>query len=75
MNDNVTLAFELTEQANIEVNLIAIDGKQVTTLMASQSLDKGTYYRTYNTSALAPGLYLIVVRTGNSSMVTKVVKE
>jgi len=75
MNDNITLAFDLKEASTITVKLISMQGQEVKELVSGESIGTGAFKRTFDVGGLATGIYLLRLRFGNESVVTKVVKE
>ena len=74
MNDNVTISFDLKKASTATITLVSMQGQVVKTLM-SESLGTGTFTRTYDVNGLASGVYFVRMQIGNSSVVTKVVKD
>ena len=75
MNDNVTLSFNVKEASNVSVSLVSMEGQTVRTFMTQESLGQGSFKRTFNVEGLTTGVYLVRLQIGNSSLVSKVVKE
>jgi hypothetical protein len=75
MNDNVTLSFNVKEASNVSVSLVSMEGQTVRTFMTQESLGQGSFKRTFNVEGLTSGVYLVRLQIGNSSLVSKVVKE
>ena len=75
MNDNVTLSFNVKEASNVSVSLVSMEGQTVRTFMTQESLGQGSFKRTFNVDGLSTGVYLVRLQIGNSSLVSKVVKE
>ena len=75
MNDNVTVAFDLKESSVITLSLVSMNGETVRTFIPQTSMSAGTFKNTYDVSGLTTGVYLVRMQIGNSSVITKVVKD
>jgi hypothetical protein len=75
MNDNITISFDLKDAAAVSASLISMEGKTVKTLMTQESMGTGAVKRSFDVNGLASGIYFVRLKIGNSSIVSKVVKE
>jgi hypothetical protein len=75
MSGNVTVAFDLKETAAVSAQLISMQGQLVKTLMSDESLSAGNINRSYDVNGISAGIYFVKLQIGNSSVVTKVVKQ
>ncbi len=74
INDNMTVAFDLVEANKVSVSIISIQGQTIKTLIAAESINSGTFNRSFSISELPAGIYLVRVQVGNAYTVSKVVK-
>jgi hypothetical protein len=75
MNDNVIISFDLKDAAAVNITLISMQGQTVKTLITQESLGTGSIKRSFDVNGLASGIYFVRLQIGNSSIVSKVVKE
>jgi hypothetical protein len=75
MNDNITISFDLKDAAAVNITLISMQGQTVKTLITQESLGTGAVKRSFDVNGLASGIYFVRLKIGNSSIVSKVVKE
>lgn len=75
MSGNVTVAFDLMEASPASAQLISMQGQVVKNLISDETLSAGSIHRSYDVSDLAAGIYFVKLQIGNSSVVTKVVKQ
>jgi hypothetical protein len=52
-----------------------MQGQVVKTLVGEESLGEGTFKRSFEINGLSTGIYLVRLQIGNSSVVSKVVKD
>jgi hypothetical protein len=75
MNDHMTVAFDLKESSAVSITLISLQGQEIKNLMSQETLGQGAFKRSFDVNGLTQGIYLVRLQIGNSSVVSKVVKE
>ncbi|MCW3126008.1 MAG: hypothetical protein JWO03_1666 [Bacteroidetes bacterium] len=75
MSGNANVSFDLKESADVTAQIISMNGQVVQTLMSGESLSTGNVNRSYDVAGLSAGVYFVRIQTGNSSVVSKIVKQ
>ena len=71
---NFQVSFDLKENARVEMEMIAMTGQVVKTLI-NESLSEGHFNRSFNMESLAAGIYMLKLNVGDAYVVRKIVKE
>jgi YbbR domain-containing protein len=74
-NDNFNVTFDLIQSSNVTITLVSMQGQVVRTFANEESLNEGAFKRSFDVNGLATGVYLVRLQIGNSSVVSKIVKE
>ncbi len=74
-NGTFTLAFSLTESAEVQVWLSDLTGKQVKAFNTGELFAQGNHSAQYSMNELPSGLYLLEMRSGNKRITKKIVKQ
>ncbi len=72
--NELRIAFSLSKNANIEINLVDINGKIVKQIV-NEKTEKGEYVYSANTSGVIAGSYLIQIKVDQKIYVNKLVKK
>ncbi len=70
-NPSTTIRFGLPEQMKVDLRIYDILGRQVATLVNSETLGAGTYTFNFNASSLASGTYIYRLSTDNKVITKK----
>jgi hypothetical protein len=71
-NESTFIAFTLTGQSDVRLEIVDISGNYIATLI-DQDLPPGSHQMKLNTSLLSPGVYLCRFSAGSSSDQVKIV--
>ena len=66
-----TLQYNLQNDSNVSACIYGIDGKQIKTLIYNEIQKAGTYQKTFDTSDLRTGIYIVKLSTNRSSKTSK----
>ena len=74
ISNEVSISFDMKESEMVTAQLFSLDGKEVNQLM-SEKVSEGNFIRTFNTSNLSAGIYLMKLNVGGASVTRKMVKQ
>jgi len=75
VKDNLFLNYTLTSDSKVELNLYAIDGQKIASLL-DENQSTGDHSEQLNlTSSVLPGIYLAYLKIGDKSTIQKIVVE
>jgi hypothetical protein len=73
LNNNVNLSVSLTKTEHVNIILNDILGRTISSTNEG-TLSSGTHNFVYNASALASGIYMVTIKTGDEQITRKIVK-
>lgn len=73
-SDHIMLNYGLNSSATVEIDIITLQGRKVQHL-TSEKQSGGIYQSDFNISTLAPGTYLLRIKTKNQSIMRKLIKQ
>lgn len=74
-NENINVTFDLKDASAVSITLISMQGQVVRTFLAEEAVGQGSFKRSFDVNGLATGVYLVRLQIGNSSVVSKIVKD
>jgi hypothetical protein len=76
-HDNITISYTLEKTSNVRVDILAINGSLIKTLVKQNNVPAGEYKNTVNFSAknLPASIYLIRYTIDNYSYIEQIIKE
>jgi hypothetical protein len=72
-SSEINVSFNLNKSGNASLQLINALGETISNIFQNNYFDSGNHSLMINTSALPPGLYLLILRSGNETTTEKVV--
>lgn len=69
--DQATIEFKLKRATTVTLRVHDFSGNAVISIFSNERLDPGTYHEVIRKGQLVPGIYIIVLRTGNGQVKTR----